>query len=684
LGTDQARDDLTRMNYEEWNAALGRCFFNPGNVGKRVYLHTTRELVREIAGVSNGVEDFVAAVKTGPSSVTRGEMCAKAYALYREWRLRSLEYPPYLGYLCLFSLAAAHEGAWARHAYYPRLWDVLGENNQGAPPQFRDVTPTLWYDLEIWTHNDKKGEWGLFKSQSSIDWIYVGLPIAQTILTEEERRALPELFEEADLEPGAVLPEGQLAARLAPVADTRLRRRTAQLLHATDASDYRSSLLEIIQADLDEWDGKVHRPDGPDQETSARAGLRIWLKEIDPAGFVESRLVASLPASLSSDELLLQNAGFQHKSFECQPQTARLTDALRENDSLEELRAENLRWEGRSEFRCVHTGARLVLQASSLRIFASGGSEMTGFIETNRVPSHGAFFVAAHGFTANEINDWGSKNCRIWSEVRVARGLPARWRLFSAADTLGDGGFATRYPSLSRPSSPRIKFEGGVRGGNGASYFPFALPHIVFDWHSKPTFLNLNGKPLAATDGFRFAVGINDVQDVNKIEAVIGDIKVQTSLFVVRDGWQWGEGRDCPAVNHFGSAGVASDTVRIRGGLVDAPAAPAFVPDTEAIVEETDCAVLLGRVPGQVANIRRGEPLPSWSPVWAVSKTRRIVVFAYCGSSIDDSMPTKGAQDGNTRVWASIIWVNRKRTQEVKHPRVRKLLTKYREVAREL
>jgi hypothetical protein len=381
---------------------------------------------------------------------------------------------------------------------------------------------------------------------------------------------------------------------------------------------------------------------------------------------------------------LLQNAGFPAKSFECQPQTARLTDALRENGSLEELRAENLRWEGRSEFRCVHTGARLVLQASSLRIFASGGSEVAGFIETNRVPSRGEFFLAAHGYTANEMNDWGSKNCRVWNEVRVARGLPARWRLFSAADTLGDGGLATRYPSLSRPSSPRIKFEGGVRGGNGASYFPFALPQIVFDWHTKPSSLTLNGKPLATKDGFRFVVGIGDVQDVNTIEAVTGDTKAQASLFVVRDGWQWGEGRDCPAVNDFGLVSVTGDAVRIRGGLVEAPAAPTFVPDTETIVEETDCAVLLGRVPGQVAEIRRGEPLPSWSPVWAVSKTRRNVGFAYCGSSIDASKPAKGTQEGNPKRWAGIIWVNRKRTQEIKHPRVRKLLNEYREVARGL
>ena len=153
----------------------------------------------------------------------------------------------------------------------------------------------LWRDLEVWTHNDKKGELGLFKWQSALEWEFVGLPIAQTIITDEERAVLPELFEKADLEPGAILSPEQLAAALAPFAEHRLRRRTGQLLSTSDSSDYRTALLEILQTELQDWDGSVQQSSGEQAPSERRGGLRLWLKEIDPAGFIASTLVAFVP-----------------------------------------------------------------------------------------------------------------------------------------------------------------------------------------------------------------------------------------------------------------------------------------------------------------------------------------------------------------------------------------------------
>jgi hypothetical protein len=672
------------MTFEEWNISLARFFFNSEHAGKRVYLHTTKELLRELAGNAQGVEDFIKAIKRGPNVTQRGEMCATAVALYTKWRAPGNlvdEYPSYIAYLCFFALAAGHDGNWPRHAYYPRVWDLLGESNAGAPPQFRPMSDLLWRDLEVWTHVDKKGELGLFKWQSALDWIYVGLPVAQTILTDEERRVLPELFEQADLEPGAVLPEGQLAAILGRIAGRRLRRQTVQLLGNSGTSDYRMALLEILQGELLEWDGSVQKT--AEESSERRAGLRLWLKEIDPTGFIESRVVAFLPESLGPDEMLIESRCLPGKSFVCPAQSGRVTDALREAESNSELQAEVLKWENRIEFRCVHTGARLIFPASFVRIFASGGTVVTGFIETRKVPSQGEFFVAAHTFAAREIEDWGMRCCRAWGEVRTTTGLPSGWRLFHATDSLGDGGLGSRYPALVRSASPRIGIEGGVRSGNGAAYFPFALPEIVVDWHERPSSVRCNGQVLRSNDGVRYHLDPEHTQAVNQIEAEIGALRIQSMLFVVSDGWRWGEGTECPNVNRYGSASLEiEDTFRVRGALVTATGVPEFIPDPETFLEETGRAVLLGRVPGQVVDLRRGQSLPSWSAVWAVTITRRRVVFAYCGTSIDVCQPEVGQSDGNPKRWASIIWVSRKRTEPLKHPRVRELLSAYREVAR--
>jgi len=673
------------MTFEEWNVVLARFFFNPGRAGKRVYLHTTKALLVDLSRHVNGVEDFVAAIKQGPATAPRGNMCAKALTIFANWRAASPEFPPYIAFLCFFALAAGHDGDWPRHAYYPRLWDLLGEPNSRAPHKFRPMSRLLWRDLEVWTHSDKKGGLGLFKWQTALEWEFVGLPVMQTILTDEERAVLPILFEEADLEPGALLPEGQLAAVLAPIAHRRLRKRTVQLLCSSESSDYRSALFELLQAELQDWDGSVQIPGASEEHLNRRGGLRLWLKEIDPVGCITSRVVAFLPESVEPDDILLESSNWPQKSFECPALGGRVTDALRESGNNIELVADALPWENRSEFRCIHTGLRLILPACRLRIFASGGSSLTGFIEAKKIPPRGDFFVAVHASVAREIDEWGTRSCRNWKEFRAFKGLPANWRIFSAADVLDGSGLAARYPALTQSSSPRIRFEGGVRGGNGAAYFPFALPEVVVDWNEKPTSVRCNGELLRSDDGFRYPLDPNSIQAVNPIDAEIGQLHVPATLFVVSDGWRWNEGAECPAVDQWGGEVVSiGNSFSIRGAQINALGIPEFVPDAETVAEEADCAVLLGRVPGQIVDLRRGESLPYWPAVWAVSIRRRQVAFVYCGTSIDVCQPVAGKSEGNSKKWASVIWVNRKKTEIIRHPRVRELLSMYREVARDI
>src|SRR5258708_1579045 len=196
---------------EDWNSRLAIHFFNSDTANKRVYLHTTTELLDQLGGFSSATPEFVAAVKRGPSNIRSGDICTTAIRVARDWRNKSYAYPPYIAHLCLLALAATREGQWASYAYHPRLRDLLGEPGLGPLKNFYPMSKLLWRDLEEWTHNDTKGTLGLFTWQHSGSWIYVGLPVAQTLLTDAERRCLPELFRDADLEPAAQIPEGELA-----------------------------------------------------------------------------------------------------------------------------------------------------------------------------------------------------------------------------------------------------------------------------------------------------------------------------------------------------------------------------------------------------------------------------------------------------------------------------------------
>ena len=676
---------LEQLAYEEWNRRLALHFFNPSNANKRVYLHTTAELLDHLAESPGATSNFVAAVKQGPSGATSGDLCTKAIKIYKGWRTKPFEHPPYIAYLCLFALAATREGHWMPYAYYPRLWDLLAENDAGPPHRFYPMSKLLWRDLEAWTHDDKKGALGLFTWQSSGAWIYVGLPVAQTLLTDAERKALPPLFRDADLEPGAQLPEGELAAAIARVAEGRLRRRTCALLQTAGQSEHKTALLDTLQAELLDWDGSVNVQDQPEAD-ERRGGLRIWLKRIDLAGFVDSRVVAYLPDSTSPDDLLLETAAISQQRFACEAHAGRITSALHGHADGRELSAELLNWAARTQFHCIHTGIHLILAPAQVRIFIPADAfGLAGFIETRKLPTHGAFFLAATPSATAQVAAWGQRCCPTgsWQQVRSTTGLPQGWTLFRGADLKDDGSLSAEYPALSLPHAPRLSLESGIKVGSAGAYFPFALPTVAVEWHEKPSVIECNKVPLETADGFKYSLDPSRTETVNIIEALFQDNVAQLSLFVQSDGWSWSKGSDCPTVDRFGVADKTA-TPRVRGAAVDAPGLPEYTPDPDTAAEDLQLAVLLGRKPGQVADIRKGGKPDGWTPVWAVSIRRRDVLFAFCGSSLDDSQPEPPVKGCDARKWADLLWVNRKRVKPSNNQRVRRLLKKYQEVAHAL
>src|SRR5207244_433688 len=107
---------------------------------------TRRADVVKWRGTVVSVEHAPSAGRGGAAA--SGGLCKRALRTCLGWRDRELEVPPYLAYLALFVLAAGREGDFASHAYYPRLWDLLGEPDTGrAPPSF-DRMFDLWDDLE--------------------------------------------------------------------------------------------------------------------------------------------------------------------------------------------------------------------------------------------------------------------------------------------------------------------------------------------------------------------------------------------------------------------------------------------------------------------------------------------------------------------------------------------------------
>src|SRR5690348_7139074 len=140
--------DASASTYMPWNDALAAHFFLPEAADRPVHLFVTEQVIDEVGRpFDQGFADFVGAIRAGPPGVTRSGHCQRALQVANRWRERGLEYPPYIAYLSLFVVAAGIEGDFDPRSYYPRLWELLGENETGTPPSF-DQMWELWEDLE--------------------------------------------------------------------------------------------------------------------------------------------------------------------------------------------------------------------------------------------------------------------------------------------------------------------------------------------------------------------------------------------------------------------------------------------------------------------------------------------------------------------------------------------------------
>lgn len=279
-------------SYLKWNETLTAYFFNSGRAGQPVHLEVSEDLISRLYR-SFGAHDlrFVEAVKQGPPWATREGFCQRALQASESWRARDLDYPPYVAYLCLFVLAAGLGGEFAPHAYYPRLRRLLRLPDGGMLPSF-DRMFELWEDLEQWSILDRGGEVGLFKAQIAGEWAHVGYPIAQTVLSEPERKALPAIFAEAAVDPTSTPPAAELARLLRLHDGGRLRARTRNLISNRHDEERYKALLDTVAEELAGWDGTIPGPvtNGDTGETRSFAPLRLCLVGID---FVARQLLIS-------------------------------------------------------------------------------------------------------------------------------------------------------------------------------------------------------------------------------------------------------------------------------------------------------------------------------------------------------------------------------------------------------
>ena len=675
------------LDYVTWNDRVAAHFFKPEHEALRIFLYVTPEVLAEISGSDGGVPDFVAAVKSGPPGTTRQGLCQRALQTFEQWRVRGGIFPPYVGYLAMFVLAAGIEGDFAPHAYYPRLRQLLGEEPTiGQYPSFHRMLE-LWDDLERWANEDQKGKLGIFKADIAGSWMYVGLPIAQTILTEHERESLHSIFADVGFEAASAPTNAQLAQALSTYGQRRLRPRTLRLVESTGDHDssLRDLLLETVLEELQEWDGYCIQEESRQQCVSGALRLCCHLDRV--AGRIRLTLRCKCSQELPEGSLALRSDSLGGNLI-CEEHgfgwSTEITDAGRLNavdaNGIDLTRGLLARTEdGAWLFR---------LPGSTLRIFEAGGNHgIPDLVECVRLPSQGTFYLLCSDRVADEIRAWGQADCTKFEEVVIDEGIPPGWKVFEGSEAKNDERVRFAFPSLTLHEGARLRCEGGIQHSRNR-YFTFAPPRIWLDGDDRLIMVSADATRLAAS---KDAAGLFELPaDVVRsgkvsIEAKRGtEIVARRSIYFSDDSLPTRfEAHWCDRFGRCVEDNEAAEAV-VCGSSVCGAAPPFtdfFVPNLHA----TGRVILLGAKPGQIVSLPT-ESLPTdWEPIWAVPIRRRGTAL-FCGTSISRAEPddTEVGDEFRVERWGEVLWRWRHRITPPHHRTLSRLWARYQRRAKEL
>lgn len=564
------------MDYLRWNDEIVSKLFNPEAAGRRVYLQVTKELIAEI-GRDEGiaVPDFVRSVKAGPSWCSDVPLCLRAKEAFVGWRNRKtpskLLFPPYVGFLSLFVLAAGlgEDGEFSTQAYYPRLIKLLGEEQSGRPYPHFEYMRELWADLETWSQRDKRGELGIFEYPTTGRFVNVGVPISQIILTEQERRDLPLIFVDAGLDPTAPPAESYLANVLQKHGLGRLRPRTLRILRDPVAHrEEHEGLLGAVLDELDGWDGSVpNQTTKGSKKVSVHASLRLCLDEIDKvAGRVALRLRCRTAHEFPEDGLVVM---LDSARYRCQEYGAGWSTILEVADTSDPVDAADFDFFSGLGMREAAYGWRFSLPASTVRVFVNGAIEgLPGYVEVHQLPAETSFFLAVDQPAWGLVEKWGQSSCEGFKQVDISDGISYGCRIYSAERAVSDDIVRDAYPILSFPTAERIRLQGGIRL-SGNTFFDFALPSIVVE-SSRPVKVFCNKHVLSKSEQGDFLLP-NPVQDGARLEIEVRrneNTVARKSLFV-SGKFQWQGLSPLEWFDSFGISSQIESAPRAAGAIIE-------------------------------------------------------------------------------------------------------------------
>ena len=460
------------LKYLEWNNAIASHFFNGDKSGQRIWLSVEKDLIEKIAQENKTtLKEFIEVVKLGPDEIKndlkQNNICKKAYKIYTKWRENKdqFEYPPYIAYLALFTLAINHgdRDDFSGNNYYGRLNDLLKDEKEISTPQFKRIV-NLWKDLEKWSLKDKKGNLGEFHFDIYGQRIYVGIPLYQVVLPKIDQKKLPELFWKMGWDSNSNPTDKELLQAIEENKNIFSRKTSKRI--EKNSPEVLQRLIDRVLAELKEYD--ENQTNATNQISEDKRGFIDLCLNIDrTAGKISISFRCRRIAGLPDEAFTLKS---KDKEWQVPPLLSSISGPIRDFFLIN--------WEkdfpahsGKYQFHYRGQKYKIFTQADKLGL--------SGMISGQRYTPHKLFYLAVHSSLSNKVQKWGDSECDKCKELSFSGDLPKDWHLFEIEGVKGDSLIKNDIPSLAMDKKLRVLFKNGIRCSRGNKFFDFAPPEVL-------------------------------------------------------------------------------------------------------------------------------------------------------------------------------------------------------------
>jgi hypothetical protein len=360
----------------------------------------------------------------------------------------------------------------------------------------------LWKDLEKWSTEDKHEELGRFTERIRGGWVHVGRPLSQTLMSENERKYLPLIFDEGELDPTNPPSDNLIRWALLNFGKSKLEKRTLRLLEPAqdDNIEMANALIEFVLGELAGWDGSlpdIEPREGGDPLSTLQSSIRTWLRIcIEELDRVSGRITTTLRLKTnrpfpdtglnfeSGGQILFCTETYPNLSTKLMNITAQ---------AQKPFNAASLDWFTGIKLEDKKNKWRATLKGNPVRLFLPGSWEgLSGWIESQLLERNCEFIVACHKSKEVVVHRWGNSCCEKFAQI-LAQGLPYEWSLF-------EGGGAREscddIDVLTLSTQIRLLFKDGIKTGRGNTYLTFGPPLIVLEGGDGSELVTLNGREL--------------------------------------------------------------------------------------------------------------------------------------------------------------------------------------------